>query len=80
MNKEELVERVEIEGSPFVCVTTEEGSFIVMGRFRMTKGFRKKEDAIKEATEMTWNNIVNVMSCIIESLKEFNELKEKYEN
>ncbi len=78
--QEELIKREPIENSPFVCITTEKGSWVVLGNFRVTEIRDSKDEAIKEATAMTWNNIVKVISCVCESLKEFNEITKKDEN
>lgn len=62
----ELIERFELENSPFTIITTEEGSFGAMGKYRITEP-GLKEDIEKELNEITWNRIVQVMLILLET-------------
>lgn len=76
--KKELIKRVEVKGTPFVAVTDEEGTFLVLGRFKMTEKFKSKKEAIEKGSELTWNNITNVLGVLIETIGKgsITELKE----
>ncbi|AXH74225.1 MAG: hypothetical protein [Microviridae sp.] len=53
-NSSELVQGLEhIEDSPFMLVTTIEGSFLALGEHRVTE-LMDKEDAKKMVTEKSW--------------------------
>ncbi len=75
--KEELVKRELVENTPFTCVTTEKGSFCVIGKYRVTEIHEKKKEAIEKAVEINWNNIVQAISCIMESFEDFKDLTNK---
>ena len=59
----ELVEKIEVEGTPFTIVRNEELWYILLGKYRLTEGFENKEEALKEANTINWNKILQV--CII---------------
>lgn len=61
----ELVKRTEIADSPFIVITTEEGSCGVMGNYRLTEIYATEQEAIDEVQKITWNNIIRVVSCIL---------------
>jgi len=76
---EELVKREEVKDSPFTIITTEEGSFLTMGKYRLSEP-TEIEELRKEAKEITWNRLIQVMMLVGENMKEFNELSAKYED
>jgi hypothetical protein len=66
---QELIKRTEMANSPFEIITTEEGSFGVMGKWRITE--TSTEEIIKtELEQITWNRIVQVIALINEAQKE----------
>lgn len=73
-NKEvqELVKREEVEQTPFTIVTTEEGSFLTMGKYRLTEA-KTIEEIRKEAKQVTWNRLIQVIMLLNETMKEVNE-------
>lgn len=66
----ELVRRTEIKDTPFTVITTEEGSFIVMGKYRLTEPFKTEEEAMDEGEKMTWNRIVQVVMLLWEQVND----------
>jgi hypothetical protein len=64
---EELVKRKEIPNSPFQVVTTTDGSFGIMGKWRLTELGTEKE-ITKEMETITWNRIIQVIALITDSL------------
>ena len=72
--KEQIIERIEIENTPFNAVKFEEQNWaITMGRFILLNGFKSKEAAIKAANKNNWELILTVMNAVItfrENLKE----------
>lgn len=66
---QELIKRTEMANSPFEIITTDEGSFGVMGKWRITE--TSTEEIIKlELEQITWNRIVQVIALINEAQKE----------
>jgi hypothetical protein len=66
----ELIQREEIENSPFSIITTENESFGVMGKYRITEPMNSKEEVKKELENITWNRITQVILLINELQKE----------
>jgi hypothetical protein len=62
-NFEQIV-RTEMKDSPFIVVTTKNGSFGTLGKYRLTEVYKTKEEAIDEMSNFTWNRIVQVISLI----------------
>lgn len=69
-NSEELIERTEIKDSPFVVTTVGVGSFVTMGKYRLTEVFDRKEEAIQNAELITWNRLIQVIILLNEELKD----------
>lgn len=64
----ELVKRTEIKDTPFTVITTQNKSFGVMGKWRLTEDYHNEENAINEMEKMTWNRIIQVIMLISEEL------------
>ncbi len=73
---EELVKREDVKDSPFTIVTTEEGSFLTMGKYRLSEP-DELDKIRKESKKITWNRLIQVMMLVGENMKEFNELSAK---
>ena len=69
---EELVKREEVEHTPFTIVTTEEGSFLTMGKYRLTEA-QTIEEVRQEAKKVTWNRLIQVMMLLNETMGEMKE-------
>ena len=65
---EELIKRIPIKDSPFTVITTEQGSFGSMGKWRLTELGEEKQ-IIKEMEQITWNRIIQIIALITDSLK-----------
>ncbi len=63
----ELIERTEVEETPFVVITTEEGSFVGLGKYRVSEIFKNKEEALKDANNITWTKIIQLIIAIKEN-------------
>ncbi len=63
-DNKELISRKEVKDTPFTVVTTEEGSFGAMGRYRITEVGEAKEIE-KELKRMTWNRMIQVAMLLI---------------
>lgn len=73
---EELIKREEVKDTPFVKITTNGESFLVMGKHRITgKGDNETVDkVIKELKKTDWAFMLNIISAAVEMHM---ELKEK---
>lgn len=74
----EMVEREEIEETPFTMITIEGKSFGTMGIHRLTEYGTKKEIR-KELKEFSWNRLVQVLMLLEEQnvVKELINQKDK---
>lgn len=64
-NSNELIERENINNTPFTIITMEGYSFGVLGEYRITEKNNSKEEIRKELEEITWNRIVQVLMILI---------------
>lgn len=70
----QLIERKEIKDSPMTIVKTDKGYFTAIGKYRLCDFKETKDEALK-STELTWDNIINVMAVVHESYEEIKQLK-----
>ena len=74
-SNEIILLREDIEGTPFTLITTngDEGKkyFISMGNYRLSPISESKEE-IETYMELNWNNIANMIICLIHSMKQIN--------
>ncbi|AXH76860.1 MAG: hypothetical protein [Microviridae sp.] len=69
---EELVQREEIENTPFVMITINNESFGTFGKYRITEMYHTKAQCKIELKSITWNRIIQIMSLLNEMLNEKN--------
>ena len=74
-SNEIILLREDIEGTPFTLITTngDEGKkyFISMGNYRLSPISEDKEE-IDTYMDLNWNNIANMIICLIDSMKKIN--------
>lgn len=64
-----IIEREEIEKTPFLLVTHEGGSFVALGNYRLSENYESKEEALAYINNITWENLFNVMVSLVQYLK-----------
>ncbi len=70
-----ILEKVNIPDSPFIIVE-ENGKFYgLLGKYRLTEECETREEAVKETTKMTWDNLIKMMIVIQDMEIEINKLK-----
>ena len=74
-----MIEREEIENSPFTIITMEGQSFGVMGEYRLTEKGETKEEVREKLEKITWNRLIQVI-MILGEIKEKNENESKISN
>lgn len=57
-----------VDNSPFKIVKDEKGYFAVMGKYRISEVYEKKEDVEKNLV-LNWSNIINLM-LIVKMIKD----------
>ncbi|AXH73450.1 MAG: hypothetical protein [Microviridae sp.] len=70
---EQLIERDEVENTPFVIITMNKESFGTFGKYRITESYHTKQQCRAELLNMNWNNVVKIMSLVHEVLSEINK-------
>lgn len=63
-SSEEIQKVTEVKGTPFQVVTTQEGSFGVMGKYRITKTKEKETEIRKELLSDSWELRIAVMGAM----------------
>lgn len=66
--KEELIKRVEIEGTPFTAILVEEKWFLAAGKYRLTEPLKSLEECKKES-KPTWPRIMQMIYIVNENTK-----------
>lgn len=66
IKNEELVERIEVENTPFTVAGVKQGWFVLIGNTRLTDGLESKEEALEDAKRVDWERMMQVMSVMIE--------------
>lgn len=62
----QLIEKEEVEGTPFTVVKQDDVWYVLMGKYRLDPTpFPTKVDAIKEALTINWDKIVQVAQIMI---------------
>lgn len=69
-SSEELLERENIEGSPFVIIGNEQkGYFLTLGKWRLTDSFKTKLDVILDLDKNKYTIILKMLICVINDNK-----------
>lgn len=62
----QLIEKEEVEGTPFTVVKQDDVWFILMGKYRLDPTpFPTKKEAIRDARRFSWDKIVQVAQIMI---------------
>lgn len=65
----EIIEREMIDNTPFTCVTTDIGSSVALGRFRLTE-LQDKGKCHDMVLERDWGLIMSLITVILNTLKD----------
>lgn len=69
----ELVEKKEIEGTPFDALNIEGEWRIVLGIFQVYQGLDTFEECVKMTKGINWGFLMNVVSAMTEAIKRVNQ-------
>lgn len=83
-DERQLFEQVPIHDTPYTAVKMEDKWFLTLGKYRLTNQLGSLEECKAEATDASWNRIMQVIQIMIEennnALKaEIQTLKEQRE-
>lgn len=64
---EELIKRTDVDGTPFTVITTPDGgSFVSLGKYRVSEPFATEKEAIKHVKSKDWNLLLAVIMLMVE--------------
>lgn len=72
---EQLIERVNIEGTPFTAIKREceEGWFLTMGRYKVSDNYGTLEGLESSVGSVDWEILTNVIGIMVEQFNEVNK-------
>jgi hypothetical protein len=73
--KNELIRRKEVEGTPFVVVEVEGKCFATLGNYKITEDFETGIEAESAIKEINWKNLINLMIVINDYCKSLDKLE-----
>lgn len=62
-----LIERKNVQNTPFTLVKDDKGWFVTMGEYRLSDIFETEEEAEKKA-EVNWETLIPVIAIIVEKI------------
>lgn len=75
--EKQLVEILQIEGTPFHAVRERKIWHVTCGTYRLSEPLGSKEECEEEAKSITWFKIMNVIALMIENYKKDEEYIKK---
>lgn len=69
-----------VEGTPFLLLENNENYFLAIGKYRMETYFTSKEEAIKQAKKIDWENMCFFMSTLRSEMLSFYKTLKNNEN
>lgn len=73
---EELVKVEKVEGTPFVIVTMEGKSAVMLGKYRLSDHFERIEEAREDSLRTDWERVMAVTSAQLMAMEELAKYKE----
>lgn len=70
---ESLIERRKVEGTPFHIIKHEEGFFIAMGKFRLTKETETEEETLSKLETEKWDIIGRMIIGTLATMEEIDK-------
>lgn len=67
---EELIQRQEVNNTPFMIITINNESFGTFGKYRITEMYHTKAQCEAELKRIDWNRIIQIIALTTEMLKD----------
>lgn len=61
----ELVEKIEIEDTPFTAIRIEDVWFLTMGKYRLSEPMQTKKEVLEDAQRADWWRIMAIINIMI---------------
>lgn len=74
-----LIEKFEVEDTPFTIVRQDKDWYVLMGKYRMTESLSGKAETEEFAKRFDWQIIMQVIGVMIEEYQNINEIRERLE-
>lgn len=71
----ELVKRHNVEGTPFVIITTKGVSFVTIGKHRVSEPMKTEKEAIRYVEDRGWTLIFSVLEIYVDLALQLREAK-----
>lgn len=65
-DSKQIVERIEIENTPFTAIKTGEEWHLTLGRYRLTQALKTKDEALAEGLNESWWRIMQIIQIMID--------------
>jgi len=75
-----LIERKQIEGTPFTMIKQENRYFLVMGDHRLTEPNPSEEETLNLLEKEYWRLLITIIAIVIEKIKEKDKIEELKKN
>lgn len=73
-----LIERHNLEGTPFTLVRVEKEWSVVIGEYKLNEiPFKSKKEAEENAKKITWDRIVQVVTIAIEGFSKLKQIQKE---
>lgn len=56
----------QVEGTPFMAVTNEDGTFLAMANYRLTPSFQTETQCLDYIEENKWTTVMNLFAIAID--------------
>lgn len=73
--KSEMTELAEVKDSPFTVVREGKNWYGMLGKYRLTRANSDRKAVEKEISRISWDNIMKVISVMLEEYKAGKEVK-----
>lgn len=73
LSSDQLVERYEVEKTPFHIVKQNDKFLVTIGKYRLTKELDSRHEAEMDAKRVDWERIMAIMGIMIENYNEINK-------
>lgn len=74
---EELIQREDVENTPFQVITINKESFGVFGKYRITEMYHTKQQCKAELQVINWNRLIQIMTLVHNMMTENKNTKTK---
>lgn len=76
VTKQQLLEKVEIEGTPFTAIKLDAKWFLTMGKYRISELYDTLQEVQQDAQDASWMRIMTIMNIMIQEDKALEKAKQ----